>query len=131
MIGRKVLITNEFGDWLLVIAAYNGGPAPVYKAIRKSGSHNFWKLQAYLPAETRGHVKRFISTHYFFEGQGGVTTLTKTEMNNYLAKLNEFNANKFVKTAGEKNENSQVASTNTNLIAEKLRTQPAIQKASL
>jgi len=70
----------EFGDWLLVLAAYNGGPGPVYKAIRRSGSHNFWKLQSFLPAETRGHVKRFISTHYFFEGTGSVTTLTKPEI---------------------------------------------------
>jgi len=78
---------GEFGDWLLVLAAYNGGPGPVYKAIRKSGSHNYWKLQAFLPAETRGHVKRFISIHYYFEGKGSVTTLTRTEMNNYLKTL--------------------------------------------
>jgi membrane-bound lytic murein transglycosylase D len=74
----------EFGDWLLVIAAYNSGPGPVYQAIRKSGSRNFWRLQYFLPAETRGHVKRFIGTHYFFEGKGSITTLTKTEMNEYL-----------------------------------------------
>ncbi len=70
----------EFGDWLLVIAAYNGGPGNVYSAIRKSGSRNFWNLQYYLPAESRTHVKKFIGTHYIFEGQGGLTTLTKQEM---------------------------------------------------
>ena len=69
----------EFGDWLLVIAAYNGGPGNVYSAIKKSGSRNFWNLQYYLPAESRTHVKKFIGTHYVFEGQGGVTTLTKAE----------------------------------------------------
>jgi membrane-bound lytic murein transglycosylase D len=58
----------EFGDWLLVIAAYNSGPGPIYRAIHKSGSRNFWVLQRYLPAESRGHVKRFIGAHYFFEG---------------------------------------------------------------
>lgn len=68
-----------FGDWLLVIAAYNSGPGPVFKAIKKSGSRNFWKLQHFLPEETRGHVKKYISTHYFYEGKGGVTTLTKYE----------------------------------------------------
>jgi membrane-bound lytic murein transglycosylase D len=36
---------TEFGDWLLVIAAYNGGAGNVYSAIRKSGSRNFWKLR--------------------------------------------------------------------------------------
>lgn len=69
----------QFGDWLLVIAAYNGGPGHVLKAIRKSGSRNFWDLQYYLPAESRNHVKKFIGTHYIFEGQGGLTTLTKSE----------------------------------------------------
>ncbi len=70
---------TEFGDWLLVLAAYNCGPGPVYKAIRKSGSHNFWNLQAFLPGESREHVKKFIATHYFFEGNGSITTLTKAE----------------------------------------------------
>jgi hypothetical protein len=70
---------REFDDWLLVMAAYNCGPGPVYAAIHKSGSHNFWKLQAYLPGESREHVKKFIATHYYFEGNGSVTTLTKAE----------------------------------------------------
>lgn len=70
---------NEFGDWLLVIAAYNGGSGKVYSAIKKSKSKNFWDLQYYLPTESRNHVKKFIGTHYIFEGQGGVTTLTKAE----------------------------------------------------
>jgi membrane-bound lytic murein transglycosylase D len=69
-----------FGDWLLVIAAYNTGPGNVMKAIKKSGSRDFWKLQNYLPLETRLHVKKFIGTHYFFEGKGSVTTLTKQEV---------------------------------------------------
>lgn len=74
-----------YGDWLLVLAAYNGGPGPVNKAIKKSGSRNFWKLQQFLPEESRGHVKKFIATHYYFEGQGGETTLTKAELQKLLA----------------------------------------------
>ena len=93
---------GEFGDWLLVLAAYNGGPAPVYKAIRRSGSHNFWKLQNFLPAETRGHVKRFISTHYFFEGTGSVTTLTRVEMNSYLKDLAAYQAKDGLNISPEK-----------------------------
>ena len=81
---------NEFGDWLLVIAAYNSGPGGVYKAIRKSGSRNFWVLQQYLPAETRDHVKKFIGTHYYFEGEGSVTTLTKAEVAAYTKKMVAF-----------------------------------------
>jgi len=68
-----------YGDWLLVIAAYNGGPGKVDAAIRKSGSRDFWTLQRYLPAESKNHVKKFIATHYMMEGQGGITTATKDE----------------------------------------------------
>ena len=65
---------GQMKDWLLVIAAYNGGPGRVYSAIKKSGSRNFWSLQYYLPSESRNHVKKFIATHYIMEGTGGVTT---------------------------------------------------------
>lgn len=58
---------KDLKDWLLVIAAYNGGPGRVYTAIRKSGSRNFWQLQYYLPEESRNHVKKFIATHYIME----------------------------------------------------------------
>lgn len=68
-----------FNDWLLVIAAYNGGPGNVNSAIRRSNSNDFWVLQNYLPAESRDHVKKFIATHYIMEGEGGITTLTKDE----------------------------------------------------
>jgi membrane-bound lytic murein transglycosylase D len=78
---------TEYGDWLLVLAAYNGGPGPVNNAIRKSGSRNFWCLQSYLPAESREHVKKFIATHYYFEGQGSITTLTKAEGLKYTRKV--------------------------------------------
>ena len=76
-----------FNDWLLVIAAYNGGPGHVYSAIRRSGSRNFWDLQNYLPEESRNHVKKFIATHYIMEGTGGLTTMTKAETVN-LPSLN-------------------------------------------
>lgn len=70
---------TEFGDWLLVVAAYNGGVGRVKQAIRKSGSRDFWVLQSYLPEQTRKHVKKFIGAHYIFEGGGGWTTLTAAE----------------------------------------------------
>ena len=73
------MLFNLYRDWLLVVAAYNGGPGNVDAAIRKSGSRDFWVLQNYLPAESRNHVKKFIATHYIMEGQGGETTLTKDE----------------------------------------------------
>ena len=58
---------KDLKDWLLVIAAYNGGPGRVYSAIKRSGSRNFWDLQYYLPEESRNHVKKFIATHYIME----------------------------------------------------------------
>ena len=81
----------QFGDWLLVIAAYNSGPGPVLHAIKKSGSKNFWAMQYYLPEESRGHVKRFIGAHYYFEGKGSMVTMTKTETTKYLKELESFN----------------------------------------
>jgi len=80
---------KQFDDWLLVIAAYNCGAGNVYKAIKLSGSREFWKMQLYLPKETRDHVKRFIATHFFFEGNGSLATLTKKERANYLHSENE------------------------------------------
>jgi membrane-bound lytic murein transglycosylase D len=69
-----LILYRELHDWLLVMAAYNGGPGKVYSAIKKSGSKNFWNLQFYLPEESRTYVKRFIATHYIMEGKGGITT---------------------------------------------------------
>ena len=78
---------GEFGDWLLVLAAYNGGPGTVLKAMKKAGSKNFWAIQRFLPAESRGHVKRFISIHYFFEGDGSIATQTKAEAKAWEEKM--------------------------------------------
>jgi len=58
---------GEFGDWLLVVAAYNGGAGRLKQVIKKKGSTNFWQIQYELPLETRNHVKKFIATHYVFE----------------------------------------------------------------
>ncbi len=72
---------RQMKDWLLVIAAYNGGPGRVYSAINRSGSRNFWSLQYNLPTESRNHVKKFIATHYVMEGTGGVTTTSNLSGN--------------------------------------------------
>ncbi len=76
----------EFNDWLLVLAAYNGGPGPVYSAIRNSGSRNFWVLQNHLPAESRLHVKRFLATTYYFEGSVKITMTEKIDVQPVVAR---------------------------------------------
>ena len=58
---------NELNDWLLVVAAYNSGPTPVFRAMEKTGSNNFWDIKKYLPRETQGHVLAFIATASIFE----------------------------------------------------------------
>ena len=70
----------ELNDWLLVIAAYNGGTSRVLSAMKKSKSKDFWQLQYYLPAESRNHVKKFIATHYIMEGRGGITTTVSGDL---------------------------------------------------
>ena len=85
---------KQYDDWLLVVAAYNCGAGNVNKAIKKSGSRDFWKLQQFLPAETRNHVKHFIATHFYYEEKGSVLTLTKKERLLYLASLDALLAKK-------------------------------------
>ena len=54
-----------YGDWSLVIAAYNCGPGNVNKAIRRAGGvKDYWQIYPYLPSETRGYVPAFIAANY-------------------------------------------------------------------
>ena len=55
----KTLSKMFNGDWNLVLAAYNGGPGRVSRAIKRSGIDDFLRLSAtskYLPRETREYV---------------------------------------------------------------------------
>ena len=53
-------LSNMFdGDWNLVLAAYNGGPGRVQRAMKASGLDDFWEISKssrYLPRETREYV---------------------------------------------------------------------------
>ncbi len=59
-----------YGDWTLVIAAYNCGPGNVNKALARSGidkeSGTFWDIYYYLPRETRGYVPAFVGASYAY-----------------------------------------------------------------
>ncbi len=75
---------STYGDWLLVVAAYNTGAGNVNRAIIKAHSKNFWDIQYFLPLETRNHVKKFIATHYYFEGGGSIATERANKTSNAL-----------------------------------------------
>ena len=54
-----------FGDWQMVLAAYNCGPGTVNKAIRRSGGKKtYWEIRPYLPLETQNYVPAFIAVNY-------------------------------------------------------------------
>ena len=54
-----------YGDWNLVIAAYNCGGGNVNKAIRRAGGkRDFWSIYPFLPRETRNYVPIFIAANY-------------------------------------------------------------------
>ena len=54
-----------FGDWNLVIAAYNCGPDQINKAIhRAKGCKDYWQIYPYLPSAPRGYVPAFIAANY-------------------------------------------------------------------
>jgi len=54
---------DMFGDWYLVMAAYNSGPMNVVKAIERTGYADFWDLQRLhaLPKQTQNYVPIIIA----------------------------------------------------------------------
>ena len=52
---------SEFGNWHVVLAAYNSGAGNVYRAIRRSGSTDYWGMRKYLPRQTRNYVPEYIA----------------------------------------------------------------------
>ena len=56
---------DAFGDWHLVIAAYNAGPGRVRADIRRSGGvTDYQRVRPYLPRETRNYVAGFVAAAY-------------------------------------------------------------------
>ena len=55
---------NRYQNWELALAAYNGGPGRVNRAIKRGRSKNFWRIKRYLPKETQNYVPAFIAATY-------------------------------------------------------------------
>ncbi len=55
---------RDHGDWYLAMVGYNAGPGRIKKAIRISGSRDFWDMARHsraLRAETRDYVPKFMA----------------------------------------------------------------------
>lgn len=55
---------RQFGDWQLVLAAYNCGPGRVQQAIRAANCTNYDEVQKYLPTQTQRYVPAFVAAAY-------------------------------------------------------------------
>jgi membrane-bound lytic murein transglycosylase D len=68
---------DTFGDWNLVLAAYNGGPGYLQRKINSVGSNNFWDLYPHLRRETRNYIPTFIAMNYAmnYAGEHGIVTV--------------------------------------------------------
>ena len=62
---------STFNDWNLALAAYNGGPGEMEKAIARSGGKkDFWDLYPYITEAMRNYVPAIIAINYVFNHAG-------------------------------------------------------------
>lgn len=55
---------NQFGEWELAMAAYNGGPGRIGNAVRRVGTNDFWRIardRKALRKETKDYVPRIMA----------------------------------------------------------------------
>jgi membrane-bound lytic murein transglycosylase D len=52
---------SELGDWNLVLGAYNAGAGRIFRAMRRSGSTDYWEMRRHLPRQTRNYIPQFIA----------------------------------------------------------------------
>ncbi len=73
-----------YGDWLLVLAAYNCGISKLNKIIKRSGIKDFWKLHAkgLLPKQTAHYVPRILAVARLcsYPGRNGLLYIWNKEI---------------------------------------------------
>lgn len=74
-----------FGDWSLVLAAYNSGPGRVQGAIRAAGSKQFDVVKNFLPKETQLYIPKFVAAAYianYYKNHGLIPRIPEYNLNN-------------------------------------------------
>lgn len=61
---------KTFGDWSLVLVAFNAGSGRVQKAIRSAKSKDYWQVSKFLPRESRKYLPAFIAAGYLVNYYG-------------------------------------------------------------
>lgn len=99
-----------FGDWELVLAAYNTGPGNVKRAIRKAGGGGFWEIYPFLHKQTRSYVPQYVAMIYMMNHANDYNIFPEKDetmpdsspimVNNYLnlntlASLSDFSMSEF------------------------------------
>jgi len=112
-----------FGDWELVMAAYNSGPGNVRKAIRRSGyKKKFWEIYRHLPRETRSYVPQWVAIYYVMNYADELNLLK--EDFEYPVEFDTINVSNFL--------NLEVLASQLNLCLDDLRKlNPAIKHNAL
>ena len=62
-----VFLHKMFNDWELVLAAYNGGPGYISRAMRKTGKKDYWSIRPFLRQETQNYIPKFIAINYIMQ----------------------------------------------------------------
>ena len=62
-----VFLYKMFNDWELVLAAYNGGPGYLSRAMRRTGKKDYWSIRPFLRQETQNYIPKFVAINYIMQ----------------------------------------------------------------